>query len=153
MECYPSDDVGILWFQKLRLFFDKKNGFKVLKLHIRKASIDVEQLKLIQSRPYELEHVELQIETIKELSVYVDVFAYEKLLQQEDQGQTNIIFVLSSKPNGKKHFKDLNSLLAALPRVRLQTITFLKEEGTLRRIMTVKAMQGLHDALTKGIHK
>ncbi|GKE76251.1 hypothetical protein Tco_1542371, partial [Tanacetum coccineum] len=78
---------------------------------------------------------------------------YAKLLQQEDQGQTNIIFVLSSKSNGKKHFKDLNSLLSALPRVRLQTITFLKEEGTLRRIMTVKAMQGLHDVLTEGIHK
>ncbi|GKF49686.1 hypothetical protein Tco_0142937, partial [Tanacetum coccineum] len=73
MECYLSDDVGTLWFQNLRRFLDKKNGFKVLKLHVRKASIDVKQIKLIQSRPYELEHVELQTKTIKKLSVYVDV--------------------------------------------------------------------------------
>lgn len=163
MECYPSDDVDTLWFQKLKRFLEKKNGFKVLKLHISKASIDVEQLKLIQSTPYELEHVELQLKTIKELSVYVDVmdallwccrtrsltltsdfcsidfeershlvkFAYEKLLQQEDQGETNIKFVLSSPFDGKNHFSDLNSLLTALPLNRLQTITFIKEEGRM----------------------
>nr|GEV10247.1 hypothetical protein [Tanacetum cinerariifolium] len=52
-----------------------------------------------------------------------------KLLQQEDQGQTNIHFLLSSSSKAENNFSDLNSLLAALPRDPLgRMITFIKEE-------------------------
>ncbi|XP_071708579.1 F-box/LRR-repeat protein At5g02910-like [Rutidosis leptorrhynchoides] len=44
MECYPGDDVGSLWFQQLRGFFDKNNGFKVLKLHISAVSTYIHHL-------------------------------------------------------------------------------------------------------------
>ncbi|GKA30501.1 hypothetical protein Tco_0716806 [Tanacetum coccineum] len=59
-------------------------------------------------------------------------FTCSKLLQQEDQGQTNIHFLLSSSSKAEKNISDLNSLLAALPRDPLgQMITFIKEEGLL----------------------
>ncbi|GJZ30069.1 F-box domain containing protein [Tanacetum coccineum] len=45
---------------------------------------------------------------------YIVKFTYEKLLIQEDQGQTNIRIVTSSSSNAKKHFSDLTSLLTAL---------------------------------------
>ncbi|KAF5798479.1 putative leucine-rich repeat domain superfamily, F-box-like domain superfamily [Helianthus annuus] len=35
MQCYPDDGTDALWFLKLRLFLDKKNGFKVLNLYIQ----------------------------------------------------------------------------------------------------------------------
>ncbi|XP_071707698.1 F-box/LRR-repeat protein 13-like isoform X2 [Rutidosis leptorrhynchoides] len=73
MECYPDDDIGSLWFQQLREFLDKNNGFKVLKLHISASFVDVAELKRIQTPPYELEHIVLELDTIKELSVYTAV--------------------------------------------------------------------------------
>lgn len=62
---------------------------------------------------------------------FVFQFTYEMLLQQEDEGQTNIQIVLSSSSKPKKHFSNLNSLLKALPRddQLTQTITFIKEEA------------------------
>ncbi|PWA75585.1 F-box domain, Leucine-rich repeat domain, L domain-like protein [Artemisia annua] len=123
------------------------------------ASTDVGELMRIQSSPYELEHVELYIkglsihETVvdavlwccRPLSLTLDAsfactnieewshivnFTHEKLLQQEDEGKTNIQIVLSSPSfKVKKHFSDLNSFLTASPRdLQGETITFIKEE-------------------------
>ncbi|PWA47984.1 F-box domain, Leucine-rich repeat domain, L domain-like protein [Artemisia annua] len=102
--------------------------------------------KVIQSPQYELEHVELQLTNIGGLSAIKAIvgavllvllssiskvnfmFTYEKLLQQEDEGQSNIRFVLSSS-KAEKHFSDLNLLLTALPRIGQEhAITFTKEE-------------------------
>nr|GEU51890.1 uncharacterized mitochondrial protein AtMg00810-like [Tanacetum cinerariifolium] len=46
IEWYSNDDeyVDTLWFQKLRRFLDKSNGFKVLKFFVKQGSIDVEEL-------------------------------------------------------------------------------------------------------------
>ncbi|PWA73684.1 F-box domain, Leucine-rich repeat domain, L domain-like protein [Artemisia annua] len=160
MECYPSEFVNTLWFQKLRRFLSKKGGFKELKLCLSAHLFNVEELKLIQGQPFELDHVDLEPDSIKELSVYLAVvdgvlwccrpqsltiesnfplinfeewshivkFTYEKLIQQEDPGNSNIQFVISSSSIAKKHFDDLTSLLIALPRDGLrQTITIIKE--------------------------
>ncbi|KAK9071477.1 hypothetical protein SSX86_010046 [Deinandra increscens subsp. villosa] len=75
MECYPNGSLGALWFQKLRLFLDKKNGFKVLNLyifalHVEKL-VELEKLKAIELPPYELEHVGLQLNTSNESSGHV----------------------------------------------------------------------------------
>ncbi|GJT09379.1 RNA-directed DNA polymerase, eukaryota [Tanacetum coccineum] len=117
----------------LRRFLDRKNGFKVLKMHVSATIEDVKELKAIQSLPYELEHVELEMFNIQELSVYLAVLeahAYEKLLQQEN-GQTNIEIVLS--PSFKAKERDINSLRSAIPRDLLLTpaVTFTKKEGTV----------------------
>ncbi|PWA99890.1 F-box domain, Leucine-rich repeat domain, L domain-like protein [Artemisia annua] len=161
IECHITDDIDILWFHKLRRFLDKKNGFQVLKFHITANFMSVEDLKVIQLPAYELEHVELEVETIDRIPVYLDVvdallcccrprsvtlrsklpfiifnkqsrvvkFTYGKLLQQEDQGQTNIQIVVSScSSKTKRHFSNLNSYLTALPFDRKgQEITFIKE--------------------------
>ncbi|PWA73687.1 F-box domain, Leucine-rich repeat domain, L domain-like protein [Artemisia annua] len=161
MECYPENVVGTLWIQKLRRFLDKKYGFRVLKLQFTSTNIkDIEELKVLQWPPYELEHVELELHSIEELSAYFTIvdavlwccrpqslsltscftianmerhvikFIYEKLLQQEDRGPTNIQIVFTASFKGKKRFSNLNSLLAALPRYDQlsQTITFTKEK-------------------------
>ncbi|XP_071707240.1 F-box/LRR-repeat protein At4g14103-like isoform X2 [Rutidosis leptorrhynchoides] len=92
MECSPTEDVNIVWFQKLRRFLGKQNGYKDLKLQL-------------------------------------STFTYNKLLQQEDRGDTNIQIVLSSSSKPKKQFRNLNSLITALARVQPgQIITFTKEE-------------------------
>ncbi|GKA08728.1 F-box domain containing protein [Tanacetum coccineum] len=152
--CMKCKTLNILWFEKLRKFLDKNSIFKVLKLDIHPQKlIDVEELKLIHSPPYELEHVELNFE--RETPVYVALvdavlwccrprsltlqleyftekvvveYTYEKLLQQEDEGQTNIKFVLKSNYECEEPFSDLNSLLKALsiPQFRGK-ITFIKE--------------------------
>nr|GEX14021.1 hypothetical protein [Tanacetum cinerariifolium] len=58
-------------------------------------------------------------------------FTYEKLLQQEDQGEINIQLVLSYSSKVKMNFSDLNSLLTALPHEKpCKTITFVKEKGS-----------------------
>ncbi|PWA41218.1 F-box domain, Leucine-rich repeat domain, L domain-like protein [Artemisia annua] len=60
MDYYP-DDIDSLWFQKLRQFLDKEVKFKELMLNISlKDHIDVEELKEIESAPYELDHLELE---------------------------------------------------------------------------------------------
>ncbi|PWA72077.1 F-box domain, Leucine-rich repeat domain, L domain-like protein [Artemisia annua] len=145
-------------FQYLRQFLDKNIGFKELKLRIDVRRIEVEELMVIQSPRYELEHVELYI---KELSVYESIldavlwccrphsltleanfactnikewsnivkFTHEKLLLQEDEGKTNIGILISSSSKVQKHFSDLNSFLTASPRdLQVETITFIKEE-------------------------
>ncbi|PWA41227.1 F-box domain, Leucine-rich repeat domain, L domain-like protein [Artemisia annua] len=161
LECYPRDEVDSLWFQKLRQLLDTKTGFEVLKLQIRVDFSGVEELKMIQSPPNELEHIELKLMNIYKLSDYETVldavlwcccprslslkslfhiiyyseewnqvvkYTYEKLLQQEDDGQINIRMVLCSS-KAEKHFSDLNSLLTALPCVEQEhVITFIKEE-------------------------
>ncbi|KAI7732741.1 hypothetical protein M8C21_007654, partial [Ambrosia artemisiifolia] len=67
MQCYPDDSIDALWFQKLRLLLNNKNGFKVLNLYIHtihsQKFTDIEKLKAIELPPYELEHVELQLDT------------------------------------------------------------------------------------------
>ncbi|KAI3704481.1 hypothetical protein L1987_74702 [Smallanthus sonchifolius] len=54
-------------------------------------------------------------------------FTYGKLLQQEDEGHTNIRIVSPSSSKARKQFMDLKSLSMALPRER-KTISFIKEE-------------------------
>lgn len=130
------------WFQKLKQFLDKKNGFKALELQIVADFFNVEIPKVIQSPQYELEHVELQLTSIRGLSAIKAVvdavlwcccprslnltslfhnivsrernqavkFTYEKLLQQEDEGQIIIRMLSSSSSKAEKHFSDLNSL-------------------------------------------
>ncbi|GJX70310.1 reverse transcriptase [Tanacetum coccineum] len=57
-------------------------------------------------------------------------YTYLKLLEQEDERQTNTYLVMSSSSIAEKRFIDLFELLKELPRDRLdQTITFIKEEG------------------------
>ncbi|PWA97846.1 F-box domain, Leucine-rich repeat domain, L domain-like protein [Artemisia annua] len=161
MECHHLGFVDALWFKKLRQFLDKKVRFKELKLCIWTFPSEVEELRTIQSPPFELDHVDLEPDCIRNLSDYLAVvdsvlwccrpqsltlessfpsinfeewihivkFTYEKLLLQEDEGQTNIHIVTSSSSNAKKHFSDLSSLLMALPRDGLRPIiTFIKEQ-------------------------
>ncbi|PWA96658.1 F-box domain, Leucine-rich repeat domain, L domain-like protein [Artemisia annua] len=180
MKCFTRDSVEILWFQKLRKFLEKNSIFKVLKLDIYSTLIDVEDLKLIQSSPYKLEHVELKHESWRYKSPayvalvdamlwcccprsltlvlyhFIDTshvvkYTYEKLLQQEDEGQTNIKFVLISSSKDEQHFSDLNSLLQrlyiSLDQVKgkqfsdgsKSKITFIKEEGP-RRLNNIPAL-------------
>ncbi|GJX70311.1 F-box domain containing protein [Tanacetum coccineum] len=75
VECYPDEAADTIWFQKFKRFLDKKNGFKELKLqvHIRTGFIDVEELKVNQSPPLKLEHVELDMTIVQELVVYLSV--------------------------------------------------------------------------------
>ncbi|KAJ0907881.1 hypothetical protein HanRHA438_Chr07g0304151 [Helianthus annuus] len=191
MHCYPGGYIDTLWFQKLRQFLDKKNGFKVFNLYIhgRYSQVrffgrlymnyyivnniiniptqscvlipeftELEKLKEIKLPPYELELVVLQLETCEESPAHVafvdavlwccrprsltlrssspltaleeqsDVikFTYEKLLQQEDQGRTNIQIVSPS----------FSSLSMALP-LEGKAISFIKEEGTLFNQLTL----------------
>ncbi|GJV17164.1 F-box domain containing protein [Tanacetum coccineum] len=164
LQCLFKIDAGNLWVQTLRQFLDKKHRFKVLKLSLRsKYPNDVEELELIQCQPLELDHVELELHSLLQLSDYVTIahavlwychprslelssdfdyldieershaieLIYKKLLQQEDEAKTEIQIVLSSSlKDEEEHFGDLNSLLAALPRDQLisVTITFTKEE-------------------------
>ncbi|GJV15140.1 F-box domain containing protein, partial [Tanacetum coccineum] len=156
MKCVTHDS---LWYQKLRKFLEKNSVFKVLKLVIcLKNLIDVKELKLIQSTPYKLEHVEItnSVRTSElsfhvaavdavlwccrprsltlELYHYIDTshvvkYTYEKLLQQEDEGQTAIKFVLFTSYEDKQHFSDLNSVLKSQQFFdgRKSKITFIKE--------------------------
>ncbi|GKB33613.1 hypothetical protein Tco_0873014 [Tanacetum coccineum] len=74
IKCETAEYFDILWFQKLRRFLDKNGIFKVLKLVIYQEVIDVEKLKMIQSPPRELEHVELIIPVgIRGVAVYATV--------------------------------------------------------------------------------
>ncbi|KAI7734286.1 hypothetical protein M8C21_012189, partial [Ambrosia artemisiifolia] len=118
---------------------------------------DLEKLKTIEMPPYELNHVELQLHTLEESSAHVafvnavlwccrprsltlrssvpfeeqiDVvkFACKKLLEQEDQGHTNIQIVSPSSPEAHKHLLELNALSMASV-YGGETISFIKEEG------------------------
>ncbi|GKB92356.1 F-box domain containing protein [Tanacetum coccineum] len=171
MECHPLGFVEALWFKKLRRFLDKNVRFKELKLCITTLPYKVEELRMIQSLPLELDHVDLEPDIIRPRSrsltlgsaylavvdgvlwccrprsltlesgfssihfeewSYIVNFTYEKLLIQEDQGQTNVRIVTSSSSNAKEHFSDLTSLLMALPRDGLRPIiTFIKEQVQL----------------------
>ncbi|PWA59646.1 F-box domain, Leucine-rich repeat domain, L domain-like protein [Artemisia annua] len=167
MDCYIMADVDTLWFQKLRRFLDKTNTFNNLKLQISMDSTADSALKLIRSPPYQLEHVELDLfstvnvakaveETLwccrpRSLTLISDFshdfeeqsrvvkFTYKTLLQQEEQGQIDIQFVLSYSSKAKRNFSDLNSLLKALARnQRKLTITFVKEEVIFIFLLTSK---------------
>ncbi|XP_076928250.1 uncharacterized protein LOC143592145 [Bidens hawaiensis] len=158
MQCYLDDSINTLWFKNLSQFLGKKTEFKVLNLYIHAEScpifIELEELKAIELAPYELEHVELHLDThddsialvkavlwccrprsltlrssfpLEEQSVVVK-FTYEKLLEQEDQGHTNIHIVSPSSCEAQKHLRDLKSLSVALPRDR-KAISFIKEQG------------------------
>ncbi|KAK9071470.1 hypothetical protein SSX86_010039 [Deinandra increscens subsp. villosa] len=153
MQCYHNGIVvEALWFHKLRLFLDKKCGFKVLNLCVDMTPsvvfTELEKLKAIELQPYELEHVEMTLGTMHEgASVHVafveavlwccrpqsltlisslpfdfDVqsnlvkFTYEKLLEQEDEGHTNIQIMSPSS----------SSLMASSPNG--EAITFIKKE-------------------------
>ncbi|PWA46394.1 F-box domain, Leucine-rich repeat domain, L domain-like protein [Artemisia annua] len=72
----PKVGVDAVWFKKLRRFLDKKIRFKVLKLCISAFRSnylidDVEELKVIQSAPYKLKHIELEPCIMEEVPVYV----------------------------------------------------------------------------------
>ncbi|KAJ0550301.1 putative leucine-rich repeat domain superfamily, F-box-like domain superfamily [Helianthus annuus] len=162
MQCYPNGYTSGLCFQKLRRLLDKQNGFKVLNLYINafhsQTFTELEKLKAIELPPYELEHVELKLDTSEESSAHVafvnvvlwccrprsltlrssvpfeeqsDVveFTYKKLLEQVDQGHTKIQIVSPSSSEAQKHLMDLKSLSMASPREG-KAISFIKEEGT-----------------------
>lgn len=77
------------------------------------------------------------------LFIYLQ-FTYLKLLEQEDERQTNTYLVMSSSSIAEKRFIDLFELLAELPRDRLdQTITFIKEEGMLSLFFIFSLIRGL----------
>ncbi|GKC21253.1 F-box domain containing protein [Tanacetum coccineum] len=128
-------------------------------------SIDVEQPMVTQSPTYGLNHIELNVRLLDNLSVYealVDAILWccrpqsltlisdfsaisfeeqtrvVELLQQEAHGKTNIQFVLSSyKP------KMIFCLPESVP-TTLQRMTFIKEEGVPEEEfgdITIKAMQ------------
>ncbi|KAF5798544.1 putative leucine-rich repeat domain superfamily, F-box-like domain superfamily [Helianthus annuus] len=70
MRCHTDGSLDTLWLQKLRLFLDKKNGFKALNLYIHTKRvcffdqivhkfIVLGKLKVNELAPYELEHIEL----------------------------------------------------------------------------------------------
>ncbi|KAK1440545.1 hypothetical protein QVD17_06374 [Tagetes erecta] len=67
MQCYVDTGIDALWFSKLRLFLGKKNGFKVLNLYIHtiysQKFKELENVKAIELPAYELEHVELRLDT------------------------------------------------------------------------------------------
>ncbi|PWA45704.1 F-box domain, Leucine-rich repeat domain, L domain-like protein [Artemisia annua] len=162
MECRrPSAFIDTLWFQKLRQFLDRYIGFKELDMEIGADLIDIEELKINDWSPFELERIRSDPTGDFKLSVFVTLmdailwcclpqslclepyfriielkqwcqivkFTYEKLLQQEDQGQINIRIVLSSSSKAKRRLSNLNSLLTALPLDGpRQSITFIKEE-------------------------
>ncbi|GKB87258.1 F-box domain containing protein [Tanacetum coccineum] len=143
MNCVARDSFDILWYRKLRKFLEKNSIFKVLKLDINLKLRDVEELKLIQSPPCELEHVEL-INSFNESGLLVPVavvdavlwccrprsltlelyhymdtghivkYTYNKLLRQENEDQTNIKFVLFTSSEDTQHFSDLKSMLKRL---------------------------------------
>ncbi|MFS7955120.1 putative leucine-rich repeat domain superfamily, F-box-like domain superfamily [Helianthus anomalus] len=75
MHCYPGAYIDTLWFQKLRYFLSKKNGFKVFNLYIyarySQKFKELERLKAIELPPYELEHVELQLESHEESLAHI----------------------------------------------------------------------------------
>ncbi|PWA73682.1 F-box domain, Leucine-rich repeat domain, L domain-like protein [Artemisia annua] len=75
IECYPDEAADTIWFQKFKRFLDKKSGFKELKLqvHFKTGFIDVEELKVNQSPPFKLEHVELEMIVVQELIVHLSV--------------------------------------------------------------------------------
>nr|GEV24859.1 hypothetical protein [Tanacetum cinerariifolium] len=74
LQCLFKIDAGNLWVQTLRQFLDKKHRFKVLKLSLRsKYPNDVEELELIQCQPLELDHVELELHSLLQLSDYVTI--------------------------------------------------------------------------------
>ncbi|MFS7955097.1 hypothetical protein Hanom_Chr07g00638591 [Helianthus anomalus] len=131
MRCYPDASIDARWFQKLRLFLDKK----------KMKFIVLEKTKEIELPPYELEHIELHFENREssDHAAFVDAvlccfrprsltlrssfsltdfeeqsdlvkFTYEKLLEQEFQGHTNI------------------QIVSPLPRQE-KAISFIKEEG------------------------
>ncbi|KAI3704483.1 hypothetical protein L1987_74704 [Smallanthus sonchifolius] len=153
MHYYPEGDIiNALWFHELRLFLDKESGFKVLNLYIDATNcanfIELEDLNAIGLQPYELEHLELQLDTTEESSdneAFVDAllwccrpqsltisvsdgdfevqsdfvqFTYEKLLEQQDEGHTSIQIVSPSP----------RPLMSLLPTG--ETITFIKEKET-----------------------
>ncbi|PWA79581.1 F-box domain, Leucine-rich repeat domain, L domain-like protein [Artemisia annua] len=126
MECHRNK-AGNTRFQKLRRFLDKNMRFQELKLFNTPDCLDFEELKLIRLAPYELDHFELESHLVK--------LIYEKLLHQEDEGQTNIQIVMTSNvSDGKEHFSDLNSFLENVSssqsdRLGKTIITFIKEEG------------------------
>ncbi|XP_035831589.1 F-box/FBD/LRR-repeat protein At1g78750 isoform X2 [Helianthus annuus] len=73
--CYSVMFIDTLWFQKLRQLFNKKNVFNVSKLYIRaiysKEFRELEKLKAIKLPPYELELVELKLETQEESLAHI----------------------------------------------------------------------------------
>ncbi|PWA81244.1 F-box domain, Leucine-rich repeat domain, L domain-like protein [Artemisia annua] len=112
--------------------------------------VDFEQLKVTQSQPYELEHVELGLETIEDISVVDAVllfcrprslsvvsnfysihikeqgrvvkFIYDKLLQHEDEAHTRIQIEWSDAVAS-------NSILTTFSDHQLrETVTLIKEE-------------------------
>ncbi|KAI7753604.1 hypothetical protein M8C21_000665, partial [Ambrosia artemisiifolia] len=159
MQIYPDRCIDTPWLQKLRRFLDKENGFKVFNLFIHaiysQKFLVLEKLKAIGLPPYELEHVELQLEPHEESSdhtAFVEAvlwccrprsltlrssfpttdfeeqsdlvkFAYMKLLEQEDQGNTKVHIVSPSSSKAQKHFKGLMC--------EGKAISFIKEEGIL----------------------
>ncbi|KAK1440527.1 hypothetical protein QVD17_06355 [Tagetes erecta] len=131
----------------------------------RKDFTESEELKLIKLPPYELEHVELQLDTREEPSAHVsfldaviwccrprsltlrssfpfidfeDVvkFTYEKLVEQEDEGDTKIQIVLPSSSEAQNRLKDFKSLPMAISREEY-TISFIKDEVVQDRGSTI----------------
>ncbi|KAI7745734.1 hypothetical protein M8C21_002654 [Ambrosia artemisiifolia] len=157
MRCYPTNHIDAIWFQKLRLFLTKKNGFKVLNLYISAIGqkfTDIEKLKAIELPPYELEHVELLLDFLEESSAYIpfvdavlwccrprsltlrssvpfeeqgDVVKFTYKKLLEQEDHTSIQIVGPSSSEAQKQLRDLKSLSVGLCRDG-NSISFIKEE-------------------------
>ncbi|GJV15281.1 F-box domain containing protein [Tanacetum coccineum] len=158
LECHIINKVDTLWLLKIRRYLEKANKFKCLKLNnlFGMVSVDSELLKGTQLPPYELDHVELKMPirhmlpvldgllwcfrprslsltsgfsgiSDEERSHFVKCIS-ERLIQQEDQGPTNIRIEWSLPSKAKIYFSWSSMLTASCYEVT-QTLTFKKEEG------------------------
>ncbi|KAI7734295.1 hypothetical protein M8C21_012198, partial [Ambrosia artemisiifolia] len=157
MHCHPDSCIDALWFKKLRLFLDKKNGFKVLNLYIRaicsQELTELDKLKAIELPPYELEHVELQLDTHEESSAHVafvdvllrccrprsltlrssflstdfeeqsDVVKFTYKKLLEQEDHTSIHIVGPSSSEAQKQLRDMKSLSMALPLIQEEALS------------------------------
>ncbi|PWA48615.1 F-box domain, Leucine-rich repeat domain, L domain-like protein [Artemisia annua] len=157
MECHIINKVDTLWLLKLRRFMEKANIFKILKLYnlYGRLSVDSEVLKVTQLPPYELEHVELNL-PIRHVLPVLDGLLWclrprslsltsgfsrisdeernhflkcisKRLIQQEDQGPTNIRIEWSLPSKDRIYFSWSSVLTALTHNEMTQTVTFRKE--------------------------
>ncbi|XP_076950532.1 putative F-box/LRR-repeat protein At3g58880 [Bidens hawaiensis] len=149
MLCYPHGYVDFLWFHKLRRFLGKKNGFKALNLYIHTSEKfnELWKLKAIELPPYELQHVELQLDALEESSAqiaFVDVVLWccrprsltlistspsTEFEEQSDLALFTYEKLLQQEDQGHTIFKIVSpssSMFVALPS-KGKAISFIKE--------------------------
>ncbi|KAI7734671.1 hypothetical protein M8C21_009089, partial [Ambrosia artemisiifolia] len=157
------DVEGIEFSTPNLLFFGYSRNYRLLRpLLMDMKFTELEKLKAIELPPYELEHLELQLENDKESLAHIafvdavlwccrprsltlrssfpyeeqsDVvkFTYEKLLEQEKQGHTNVLVVSPSSSKAQKHLMDLKSSSMALPREGKASPKKKQDDETVKR--------------------